>query len=179
MQIATPDRVQCSQTFENNAMQELEAIAGLAALENRKAAQIELIVQVAKTWTDEPARAWLLELARSAYGLGGAPQKLERHDSVEVELIELLNLLAFGSGPVMVLGRGLVIGTDTWIAMIASSLFVLEEARRTHEPHPLEVTMLEVIEFVKREFFGKALNVAERSTLRGLYERQKNLRNNP
>ena len=66
--------MQASQTLENNAMQ-LEVIAGLAALENRKAAQIELIVQVAKTWTDEAARAWLLGLARSAYGLGGAPQK--------------------------------------------------------------------------------------------------------
>ena len=61
--------------------------------------------------------------------------------------------------------------------MIGSSLFVLEEARRTHGPHPLEATLLEVIEFVKQEFFGKVLNVAERSALRGLYERQKNLRN--
>jgi hypothetical protein len=158
-------------------MEELEAIAGLAALENRKATQIELIVQVAQTWKDQQAQAWLLELARSAYGLGGAPQKLEQHDPVEVELIELLNLLALGPGPVMMLG--LVIGSDTWIAMISNSLSALENARRTHAPHPLEATMLEVIEFVKRAFFGKALNLAERSALRGLYERQRNLRDDP
>jgi hypothetical protein len=158
-------------------MQALEAIAGLAALENRKAVQIELIVRVAKTWTDEPAQAWLLELARSAYGLCAAPQKLTSHDPVEVELIECLNLLAFGSGSMMMLGRG--IGSETWIAMIGGSLFALEEERRKRGPHRLERTMLEVLEFVKQEFFGKALNLAERSALRGLYERQKNLHNMP
>jgi hypothetical protein len=181
MQIGTSDWVQVSQTEENTAMQELEAIAGLAALENRKAAQIDLLVRVARAWMDEPARAWLLELARSAYGLGPSPTKLqaklERHDPVEVELIEILNLLAFGSASMMTLGRGLVINADTWIAMISSSLSSLEEARRIHGPHRLEATMLEVIEFVKQEFFGRNLNLAERSALRGLYERQKNLRN--
>ena len=155
---------------------QLEIIAGLAALENRKVAQIELIVRVAETWTDEPARAWLLELARSAYGLCAAPQKLSSHDPVEVELIGCLNLLAFGSG-LLHLGRG--IGSETWIAMIGISLLVLEEERRKHGPHRLERTMLEVLEFVKQEFFGKALNLAERSALSGLYERQKNLHNNP
>ena len=155
---------------------QLEIIAGLAALENRKAAQIELIVRVAETWTDEPARAWLLELARSAYGLCAAPHRLTSHDPVEVELIGCLNLLAFGSG-LMHLGRG--IGSETWIAMIGTSLFALEEERRKHGPHRLEQTMLEVLEFVKQEFFGKALNLAERSALSGLYERQKNLHNNP
>ena len=154
---------------------QLEIIAGLAALENRKVAQIELIVRVAETWTDEPARAWLLELARSAYGLCAAPQKLSSHDPVEVELIGCLNLLAFGSG--LILGRG--IGSETWIAMIGTSLFALEDERRRHGPHRLERTMLEVLEFVKQEFFGKALNLAERSALSGLYERQKNLHNNP
>jgi hypothetical protein len=157
-------------------MQELEAIAGLAALENRKAAQIELIVQVARAWIDEPARAWLLELARSAYGLGSTPTKLESHDPVEVELIEILNLLAFGSAPMMTFGRGLVINSDTWIAMISSSLSSLEAARLRDGPHRLEATLLEVIEFLKQEFFGRHLNLAERSALRGLYERQKNLR---
>jgi hypothetical protein len=168
--------------LHNVSIKELEAIAGLAALENRKVAQIELIVRVARSWTDEQAQAWLLELARSAYGLCAAPQKLERHDPVEVELIGLLNLLAFGSVSMMTLGRGLVINSDTWIAMISSSLSSLEEARRTSgsqskssSSHPVEAALLEVIEFVKQEFFGKALNIAERSALRGLYERQKNL----
>ena len=155
---------------------QLEIIAGLAALENRKAAQIELIVRVAETWTDEPARAWLLELARSAYGLCAAPQKLASHDPVEAELIGCLNLLAFGSG-LMHLGRG--IGSDTWIAMIGGALCALEDERRRHGPHRLERTMLEVLEFVKQEFFGKTLNLAERSALSGLYQRQKNLRNDP
>jgi hypothetical protein len=175
--------------LHNVSIKELEAIAGLAALENRKVAQIELIVRVARSWTDEQAQAWLLELARSAYGLCAAPQKLERHDPVEVELIGLLNLLAFGSVSMMTLGRGFVINSDTWIAMISSSLSSLEEARRTNGSqskssgsqskssgsHPVEAALLEVIEFVKQEFFGKALNIAERSALRGLYERQKNL----
>jgi hypothetical protein len=177
MQIAISGWVKICQTPENTAMQELEAIAGLAALENRQAAQINLLVQVARAWTDESARSWLLELARSAYGLGPSPTKLERHDPVEVELIEMLNLLAFGSSSMMTLGRGLVINADTWIAMISSSLFSLETARLIHGPHRLEATMLEVIEFVKQEFFGRNLNLAERSALRGLYERQKNLRN--
>jgi hypothetical protein len=173
-------------------MEALEVIAGLAALENRKTAQIELLVRVARAWRDDRVRAWLLELARSAYGLGATPQKLERHDAVEVELIELLNLLALGSGPVMLLGRGLVIGSDTWIAMMSSSLSALESARRTNGSqesrtngsqesrtngsHRLEPVVLEVLEFVKQEFFGRNLNLAERSALRGLYERQKNLR---
>jgi hypothetical protein len=177
LQIAISGWVKIWKTPENTAMQELEAIAGLAALENRKAAQIGLLVQVARAWTDESARAWLLELARSAYGLGPSPTKLERHDPVEVELIEMLNLLAFGSSSMMTLGRGLVISSDTWIAMISSSLFSLETARLIHGPHRLETIMLEVIEFVKQEFFGRNLNLAERSALRGLYERQKNLRN--
>jgi hypothetical protein len=175
VQIATSDGVRVGQTPENNAMQELEAIAGLAALENRKAAQIELIVMVAKTWTDEPARAWLLELARSAYGLCATPPKLASRDLVEVELIELLNLLAFGSDSMMTLGRG--IRSETWIAMMGGALSALEDERRKRGPHQLEQAMLEVLEFVKQAFFGKALNVAERSALRGLYERQKNLRN--
>ena len=157
-------------------MKELEAIAGLAALENRKAAQIGLLVRVADAWMDEPARAWLLELARSAYGLGPVPTKLERRDPVEVELINILNLLAFGSAPMMRLGQGLVINSNTWISMISSSLSSLESARRIDGSHRLEVTVLEVIEFLKQEFFGRQLNVAERSALRGLYERQKNLR---
>jgi hypothetical protein len=160
-------------------MQELEAIAGLAALENRKPAQIELIVRVAHAWIDEPARAWLLELARSAYGLGSTPTKLEGHDPVEIELIEFLSLLAFGSSSMMTLGRGLVINSETWISMINSSLSSLEAARLIDGPHRLEAAVLEVIEFIKQEFFGRHLNIAERSALRGLYERQKHLRNNP
>ncbi len=158
-------------------MKALEAIAGLAALENRRATQIELIVRVAKTWTDEPARAWLLELARSAYGLCASPQKLQPHDPVEVELIELLSLVVFGSGSMMTLGHG--IGSGTWIARMSASLAALEEERRKRAPHRLEGATLEVLEFVKQEFFGKALNIAERSALRGLYERQKNLRSDP
>jgi hypothetical protein len=176
MQIATSGWVKVCQTPENHTMQELEAIAGLAALENRRAAQIGLLVQIARAWTDESARAWLLELARSAYGLGPSPTKLERHDPVEVELSEMLNLLAFGSASMMTLGRGLGIDSDTWIAMISSLLSSLEAARRIHGTHRLEATMLEVIEFVKQEFFGRNLNLAERSALRGLYECQKNLR---
>ena len=37
-----------------SAISQLAVAAGLAALENRKAAQIELIVRVTETWTDEP-----------------------------------------------------------------------------------------------------------------------------
>ena len=157
-------------------MKELEAIAGLAALENRKAAQIQLLVRVADVWLDEPARAWLLELARSAYGLGPVPTKLERHDPVEVELINILNLLVFGSAPMLTLGAVLMIHSNTWISLINTSLSSLESARRINGAHRLEIAVLEVIEFLKQEFFGRQLNLAERSALRGLYERQKNLR---
>ena len=162
-------------------MQELEAIAGLATLENRKAEQIELIVRVARGWTEATARAWLLEVAQSAYGLRAAPAKLDlgNNDPVKLELIELLNLLMIGSGVVMPLGQEMTIGANTWIAMIDRSLAALELARRATGPHPLEAVVFEVLEFVKRGFFGRNLNIAERSALRGLYERQKNLRSNP
>lgn len=162
-------------------MEELEAIAGLATLENRNAAQIELIVHVARDWTDATARTWLLELAQSAYGLRAAPAKLDpgKNDQVKLELIELLNLLTLGSGVVMTLGQEMKIGANTWIAMIDRSLAALEQARRVTGPHMLEPVLLEVLEFVKQGFFGRDLNIAERSALRGLYERQKNLRSNP
>jgi hypothetical protein len=160
-------------------MEELEAIAGLATLENRKAAQIELLVRVAHAWTDASVRAWLLELARSAYGLSAAPRKPERQDQVELELIEILNLITLGAGSIMPLGRGLMVNTEAWIAMINASLSACEASRRDHGVHSLETITLEVIEFVKGEFFGKNLNIAERSALRGLYERQKNLRTAP
>jgi hypothetical protein len=164
-------------------MEELEAIAGLAALENRKAAQIELIVRVAREWTEPNARVWLLELAQSAYGLRAAPVKLDpghldpgNNDQVKLELIELLNLLTLGTGVIMPLGQETMIGANTWIAMIDRSLAALEQARRMTGPHPLEPAVLEVLEFVKQGFFGRNFNIAERSALRGLYERQKNLR---
>jgi hypothetical protein len=159
-------------------MEELESIAGLAALENRKAAQIELIVRVAREWTEPSARVWLLELAQSAYGLRAAPTKLNsgNNDQVKRELIELLNLLTIGSGVMMPLGQEMMIGANTWIAMIDRSLAALEQARRVTGPHPLEPAVLEVLEFVKQGFFGRNFNIAERSALRGLYERQKNLR---
>jgi hypothetical protein len=162
-------------------MEELEAIAGLAALENRKASQIGLIVQVARAWTEATAQMWLLELAQSAYGLRAAPAKLDpgKNDQVKLELIELLNLLTLGSGVVMPLGQEMKIGANTWISMIDRSLAALEQARRVTGPHSLEPVVLQVLEFVKQGFFGRNFNIAERSSLRGLYERQKNLRTNP
>ena len=162
-------------------MEELEAIAGLATLENRKAAQIELIVRVAHDWTEANARTWLLELAQSAYGLRAAPAKFNpgNNDQVKLELTELLNLLTLGSGVVMPLGHEMTIGANTWISMIDRSLAALEQARRVTGPHPLEPAVLEVLEFVKQGFFGRNFNIAERSALRGLYERQKNLRSDP
>jgi hypothetical protein len=172
-------------------MQELEAIAGLATLENRNAAQIELLVRVARDWPKAQAQTWLLELARSAYGLRAAPLKPEADDPVEVQLIELLHVLCVGSGPVTMLGQAQMIGADTWIAMMNSALTALEQQRRQASntsdlvgtnltaqtnSHRLESVVLEVLEFVKQHFFGRVLNIAERSALRGLYERQRNLR---
>jgi hypothetical protein len=171
-------------------MRELEAIAGLATLENRNAAQIELLVRVAADWPDIEAQHWLLELARSAYGLRSAPFKPETDDPVEQQLIELLHVLCVGSGPVIMLGMAPMIGADTWIAMMISSLSALEQQRRQDATqgtvtqgqagksagHNLEPVVLEVLEFVKQQFFGRVLNIAERSALRGLYERQRNLR---
>jgi hypothetical protein len=156
-------------------MEELEAIAGLATLENRKASEIELLLRVAHAWADANIQEWLLELARSAYGLRASPRKPECRDRVEIELIEILNLLTFGSASMMTLGRSLEINPDTWIAMMGNSLSALEASRRDQGIHLLEPVTLEVLEFVKREFFGKALNIVQRSALRGLYERQKNL----
>jgi hypothetical protein len=164
-------------------LQQLEAIAGLATLENRHAPLIELLVRVARAWPETKPRSWLLALAHNAYGLHGRPEKLTSKDAVEIELIECLHLLTLGTGAGMVLGRSAsgvagrtaVIGPHAWIEAMNRTLQALETSRRNQHPHPLETVSLEVLEFVKGEFFGRALNVAERAALRGLYERQKNL----
>jgi hypothetical protein len=157
-------------------MEELEAIAGLATLENRQAPLIELLLRVAHAWPDVEAQTWLLGLAQNAYGLKGLPTKLLCNDPLEIELVECLNLLNVGTGAGMLLGRGSQVGSDTWIETMNRCLTALENARRNRCPHALEAITLEVLEFVKQAFFGRALNVAERSALRGLYERQKSLR---
>ena len=55
-------------------------------------------------------------------------------------------------------------------------LTALEDAHRTTTPHPLEMSCHAALEALKESVFGRALNIAERSRLRGFYEREKLLK---
>ena len=55
-------------------------------------------------------------------------------------------------------------------------LTALEDAHRVSSIHPLEASCHAALEALKNSVFGRALNIAERSRLRGFYEREKLLK---
>ena len=55
-------------------------------------------------------------------------------------------------------------------------LTALEDAHRVAAVHPLEGSCHAAITALKNSVFGRALNIAERSRLRGFYEREKLLK---
>ena len=55
-------------------------------------------------------------------------------------------------------------------------LTALEDAHRTAAIHPLDASCHAALEALKNSVFGRALNIAERSRLRGFYEREKLLK---
>ena len=55
-------------------------------------------------------------------------------------------------------------------------LTALEDAHRVAATHPLDASCHAALSALKNSVFGRALNVAERSRLRGFYEREKLLK---
>ncbi len=55
-------------------------------------------------------------------------------------------------------------------------LTALEDAHRVASTHPLEASCVAALGALKNSVFGRALNIAERSRLRGFYEREKLLK---
>ena len=55
-------------------------------------------------------------------------------------------------------------------------LTALEDAHRVATIHPLEASCVAALTALKNSVFGRALNIAERSRLRGFYEREKLLK---
>jgi hypothetical protein len=61
-------------------------------------------------------------------------------------------------------------------AGMTSVLVALEDLHRSGQDDPLEAAAFAALEAVKAALFGRGLNLAERSRLRGIYERTKLLR---
>jgi hypothetical protein len=144
---------------------ELETLVTMAALESHaRLSDVQALGNVAKIWLD--ARLWCLSAARFVLGAGDAPEPRASKVELEVAMNEILNLMTFEG-----LNSSL---TSTLINATNGVLSKLEDARRAKVQNlELELTTFVLVESVKAVMFGRNLNIAERSGLRGLYQRER------
>ena len=149
----------------SQALLELETLVSMAALESHaRLSDVQALYNVAKIWSD--ARDWCAIAARFVLGAGDAPQPRVSRVELEVAMFEILNLMTF---------EGLSSSrTGTLIQVTDGVLTKLEDARRAKlQDIELELTTFALVESVKAVMFGRNLNIAERSGLRGLYQRER------
>ena len=146
------------------ALDDLEALAGLAALEGHaRRADLEALLAVARRRPGDAERARLLAAARAAYGLAAPPAPPGRADAAEAALDGLVALAA---------DPGLeATPFPALLAAMVAAAEALEAERRAGHRSPLEPAALEAVEAGKGALAGRALNAAATAALRGLYAR--------
>ena len=147
----------------SQALLELETLVAMAALESHaRLSDVQALYNIAIIWLD--ARDWCVIAARFVLGAGDAPEPRASRVELEVAMNEILSLMTF---------EGLSSSrTSTLIQFTNGVLSKLEDARRAKVQNiELELTSFALVESVKAVIFGRNLNIAERSGLRGLYQR--------
>jgi predicted DNA-binding protein (UPF0251 family) len=144
---------------------ELETLVSMAALESHvRLSDVQALQSVGGIWLD--SRDWCVVAARFVLGAGDAPEARVSKVELEVAMNEILNLMTF---------EGLSSSrTSELINVTNGVLSKLEDARRAKVQNiELELTVFALVESVKVVMFGRNLNIAERSGLRGLYQRER------
>jgi hypothetical protein len=146
---------------------ELEGLRDLAALEGfARQDDLTVLLNIAHD-APETLQICLLEVARGVYE--ARPTALPApQDPLEMQLWALIGIVC---QPGL---RG--VNFRTLDASMDALLTALEDSHRARESHPLEDTTFAALEAVKATLFGRALNIAERSRLRGFYERTRLLK---
>jgi hypothetical protein len=149
----------------SQALLELETLVSMAALESHaRRSDVQALYSVAKIWSE--ARDWCVIAARFVLGAGDAPEPRVSRVELEVAMFEILSLMTF---------EGLnSSSTSVLINVTNGVLSKLEDARWAKVQNiELELTTFALVESVKAVMFGRNLNIAERSGLRGLYQRER------
>jgi hypothetical protein len=151
----------------SQALLELETLVSMAALESHaRLSDVQALLNVAKLWLD--AQKWCVIAARFVLGAGDKPEPRVSAVELEIAMNTILSLMTF---------EGLNSSrTSTLIQITNAVLTKLEDSRRAKVQNlELELTSFALVESVKAVMFGRNLNIAERSTLRGLYQRERQL----
>ena len=150
-----------------DSLSQLEGMRDLAALEGfARLHDLTVLLSIAQN-APETLQPQLLEVARGVYETRPAVLNAPR-DPLETQLSALVGIVC---------QPGLQgINFRTLDASLDALLTALEDSHRARESHPLEGTTFAALEAVKATLFGRALNIAERSRLRGFYERTKLLK---
>ena len=144
---------------------ELETLVALAALESHaRLSDVQALQIVAKTWLE--ARDWCVLAARFVLGAGNIPLARVSQVPLEVAINTILKLVAL---------EGLHNKSTNELIQVTNDLLSkLEDERRAKLGLiALELTAFALVEAVKAVMFGRNLNIAERSQLRGLYQRER------
>ncbi len=147
------------------ALLELETLVSMAALESHvRLGDLKLLQVAANLHLD--ARDWCLLAARFVFGTGARPATRDSRVGIEAAVDALLYDSVF---------EGLAsLDTSRLINLMNHLITALEDARRLHEVNlQHEVLAFALVESIKAVMFGRNLNIAERSGLRGLYQRER------
>ena len=145
------------------ALLELETLVAMAALESHaRLSDVQALQSVAKLWLD--SSVWCAHAARFVIGAGDAPTPRVSQVPLEVAINTILKLVAL---------EGLHNKSTNELIQVTNDLLSrLEDERRAKLGlTTLELTAFALVEAVKAVMFGRNLNIAERSQLRGLYQR--------
>ena len=145
------------------AVQQLEGLRDLAALEGfARVDDLEALLAIARV-APLALQSQLLELASAIF----EGRKADQPVTLE-PLAGAIELIA---------ARGLQRSDYRSLdAAMDAILTALEDAHRVAATDPLELSCHAALAALKNSVFGRALNVAERSRLRGFYEREKLLK---
>lgn len=144
-------------------VQQLEGLRDLAALEGfARLIDLEALLSIARP-APLTLQAQLLELAGAIF----EGRRVDPPITLE-PLAEVIALIAT---------RGLQSSDYRSLdGALDSILSALEDAHRMAVVHPLDGSCHAAVTALKDSVFGRALNIAERSRLRGFYEREKLLK---
>jgi hypothetical protein len=148
-----------------DALLELETLVAMAALESHaRLSDVQALQNIAKVWAG--ALDWCVVAARFVLGAGDMPQPRITNIELEAAINTVLSLMTF---------EGLSSSRTSELIQVTNGvLSKLEDARRVKlERHDLELAAFAVVESVKAVMFGRNLNIAERSGLSGLYQRER------
>lgn len=149
----------------SEALLELETLLGLAGLESHaRLSDILALHKVAVQW--EEARDDCLAGVRFMLGAGEEPSPRFSSDSLEMAVRQALSLITRNGLQSMSIRE--------LIDLFNNLLTNLEDSRRAKRKNaPVELSVFVMLEAVKAVMFGRNLNIAERSGLRGLYQRER------